>query len=172
MTLPRAIAEPPRRSDAYVELRGLSVIAAALVLAFLVGFAVRAGTEDAEAHSCSATDRRFIEAAKTDMTALGAWSDSYRDGSVAADEVAEHARDAAKRVKYVKPHDPSLRLSQRLMEGMFREYGQAVALAAKERSRAGEHMHRAYGLADFARQVLVRAQPELAKRGCDVTALL
>jgi hypothetical protein len=33
-------------------------------------------------------------------------------------------------------------------------------------------MHRAYGLANFAREVLLEAQPELAKRGCDVTSLL
>ncbi len=45
-------------------------------------------------------------------------------------------------------------------------------LAAKERRQAGEHMHSAYGLANFAREVLLEAQPELAKRGCDVTALL
>ena len=33
-------------------------------------------------------------------------------------------------------------------------------------------MHRAYGLANFAREVLLEAQPALAKFGCDVGALL
>jgi len=33
-------------------------------------------------------------------------------------------------------------------------------------------MFRAYGLANFAREILVEAQPELAKRGCDVAPLL
>ena len=153
-------------------LRGIGVTAAVLVLAFTIGLAVRGGTGEAQAHSCSATDRKFIETAKTDMTALGVWADSFRSGTVDANEVATQARDAAKRVNYVKPRDPSLKKSQRLMESMFREYGEAVTLAEKERRRAGEHMYRAYGLAHFAREVLVQAQPELARHGCDVTALL
>jgi hypothetical protein len=33
-------------------------------------------------------------------------------------------------------------------------------------------MHRAYGLANFAREVLTQAQPGLARYGCDVTPLL
>jgi hypothetical protein len=154
-------------------LRRIGVIAVALVLAFVVGFAVRGGgAEDALAHTCSATDKRFIKTAGTNMTALGLWSESYRSGAIDADDVAREARDAAKRVAYVAPRDPSLRLAQRLIDGMFTEYGQAVALAAKERTRAGKHMHRAYGLANFARDVLVEAQPHLAKRGCDVGPLL
>ena len=46
---------------------------------------------------------------------------------------------------------------------MFQEYGEAVSLAAKERARAGKHMHRAYGLANFAREILLEAQPALAR---------
>ena len=106
------------------------------------------------------------------MTAFTLWSDGFRSGELEADEVAQEADDAARRVGYVKPQDPSLKLSQQLIDGMFREYGQAVSLAAKERERAGAHMHRAYGLADFARAVLLEAQPELSKRGCDVAPLL
>src|SRR5215211_3056128 len=151
-------------------LRRIGVTAAALVLAFTIGLAVRGGTGEAEAHSCSATDRKFIETAKTDMTALTVWADSFRSGAVDAREVASQARDAAERVTYVKPHDPSLQTSQRLMESMFREYGEAVTLVSKERRRAGEHMYRAYGLAHFAREVLAQAQPDLARHGCDVTA--
>jgi hypothetical protein len=155
-------------------LRGIGVTAAALVLAFGVGFAVRggAGAEAPVAHSCAATDKRFIRTASTNMTALGVWADGFRSGDIDANEVAEQARDAAKRVRYVRPRDPSLRVAQRLIDGMFNEYGHAVALAAKERTRAGRHMHRAYGLANFARDVLVEARPELAERGCDVGPLL
>jgi hypothetical protein len=154
-------------------LRGIGVIAAALVLAFAIGFGVRGlGTEEALAHSCSATDKRFIKTATTNMTALGIWADGYRNGEISADEVASQARAAARRVVYVKPRDPSLREAQRLMDAMFTEYGEAVVLAAEERTRAGRHMHRAYGLANFARDVLVDAQPELARHGCDVGPLL
>ena len=72
----------------------------------------------------------------------------------------------------MKPLDPALKQSQELIDGMFREYGGRVTLAAKERDRAGIHMQRSYGLADFAREVLLQAQPELTKRGCDVAPLL
>jgi hypothetical protein len=175
VTSVRAIAARLERPDAASELRGIGVIAAALVLAFGIGFVVRGGggeSRAAVAHSCAATDKRFIQTATTNMTALGVWADGFRSGDIEADEVAEQARDAARRVRYVKPRDPSLRLAQRLIDGMFNEYGQAVALAAKERARAGKHMHRAYGLANFARDVLTEAQPQLAKHGCDVGPLL
>jgi hypothetical protein len=33
-------------------------------------------------------------------------------------------------------------------------------------------MYRAYGLANFAHEVLAEAQPELRRRGCDVSSLL
>jgi hypothetical protein len=33
-------------------------------------------------------------------------------------------------------------------------------------------MHRAYGLANFAHEILAEAGPELAKQGCDVRGLL
>jgi hypothetical protein len=155
------------------ELRGIGVTAAALVCAFGIGFALRGGgAEAALTHSCSATDKRFIQDAGTDMTALSIWSEGYRTGEIAAEDVVQQAEDAAKRVGYAKPRDPSLQLSQRLIDEMFREYGRAVALAAKERQEAGRHMHRAYGLANFARDVLLQAQPELEKHGCDVGPLL
>jgi hypothetical protein len=155
-------------------MRPLGITAAALLVMLGIGLGVyvSSGVEEAEAHTCSAVDKRFIQTAGTNMTAFTLWSDGFRTGDLGADEVAQEADDAARRVEYVKPHDPSLKLSQRLIDGMFREYGQAVSLAAKERERAGIHMHRAYGLADFAREVLLEAQPELSKRGCDVAPLL
>ncbi len=130
------------------------------------------GAESAEAHTCSAVDKRFIQTASTNMAALSVWSESFRKGEIDADEVASEADDAAKRITFVKPLDPSLKQSQKLIDGMFREYSRALTLAAKERSRAGIHMQRSYGLANFARDVLLQAQPELAKRGCDVAPLL
>ena len=167
------MAAPSRMANGEEGLRGIGLSAAALVLAFAIGFAMHGGgTARAQGHSCSATDKRFIETASTNMTALGVWADGYKTGDIGAAEVVKEARDAAKRVDYVKPLDPSLKLSQRLIGSMFREYGQAVALAAKAKTSAGEHMNRAYGLAGFARQVLTEAKPALAKRGCSVDPLL
>ena len=66
---------------------------------------------------------------------------------------------------YTEPHDPSLLRAQCLIDAMFLEYGDAVAHLAKGKPDAGKRMFRAYGLANFAREILVEAQPELAKRG-------
>ncbi len=155
-------------------MRRIGVTAAALVLAFTVGLLTRGGlgSEAALAHSCAATDKKFIKTATVNMASLAVFATAYKTGDVEPAQLAEEARHAARRVAYVKPRDPSLREAQRLIDAMFNEYGHAVALSAKERARAGQHMHRAYGLANFARDVLVEAQPELAKHGCDVGPLL
>ena len=149
------------------------MIAAALLVAFSIGFALRGG-EDTEAmsvHFCGAMDKRFIKTASTNMTALGIWATSYKDGASEPGDVAREARAAAKRVRHVKPRDPSLREAQKLVAAMFSEYGEAVELYGKGEP-AGDRMYRAYGLANFARDVLVEAQPALAQRGCDVSPLL
>ncbi len=139
-------------------MRKLGITAAVLLLVLGLGFAVLGGgAERAEAHSCSAVDKRFIQTASTNMDALSVWSEGYRKGEIGAEEVAMEAEDAAKRVGYVKPLDPALKQSQELIDGMFREYSRAVTLAAKERDRAGLHMQRSYGLANFARDVLLQA---------------
>ncbi|MBW3592723.1 MAG: hypothetical protein KY396_03420 [Actinobacteria bacterium] len=154
-------------------MRKIGVIAAALVVAFSIGFASR-GTDGREAsrpHSCGATDKRFIRTASINMTELGIWGAAYKDGSAGAEAVAEEARAAAKRVAYVTPLDPSLVKAQRFMTAMFSEYGEAVELYG-EGKKAGDRMYRAYGLANFARDVLVDAQPALSARGCDLSPLL
>lgn len=153
-------------------MRRIGVTAAALALAFAVGFAVRGlGSDEALVHSCGATDKRFIQTASVNMTALGIWAAGYKSGEIEPEQIADQAHDAAERVGYVRPSDPSLREAQKLIDAMFEEYGDAVALYAKGKD-AGEPMHRAYGLANFARDVLVDAEAELAKQGCDVGALL
>ena len=151
----------------------IGVIAAALLLAFSIGFAAR-GDGDGErlvVHTCGATDRNFIKTASTTMTQLGIWAAAYKDGTTDPDEMAREARDAAKRVAHAEPRDPSLRKAQRFMAAMFSEYGEAVTLFG-EGKKAGERMYRAYGLANFARTVLVDAQPALSAHGCDLSPLL
>jgi hypothetical protein len=146
-----------------------------LTAALLAVTIVVAGCTESSAavgHSCGALDRRFIQTAEVNMTALGMLAEGYQSGAMTPAQVVEEARAAAKRVSFVKPRDPSLRTAQTLIGAMFREYGDAVHRQARGKPDAGERMHRAYGLANFARDVLQQAQPVLAEQGCDVGALL
>ena len=80
-------------------------------------------------------------------------------------------KQATELVQATSPTDPSLAQTRSLMSGMFTEYGRAVRAQARHRD-AGPHMYRAYGLANFAHDVLEQAKPALGKRGCDITPLL
>jgi hypothetical protein len=142
-------------------LRRISVIAATLFL--LVCAAGCTGSSEARGHSCGAMDKSFIATASVDVTALGSLTTDYQSG--------QEAFDAAERVTHVKPRDPSLRTAQKYLDGMFREYGEAITLQAKGED-GGERMYRAYGLANFAHDVLAQAQPALLSKGCDVGPLL
>jgi hypothetical protein len=159
----------PSDADVPLVLRRLSVLAATLFL--LVCASGCSGASESKEHSCGATDQKFIQTAAVDVTALGSLTADFQSGLADADEVAQQAFEAAKRVTHVEPHDYSLRTAQRYLDGMFREYGEAVTMQAKGED-AGERMYRAYGLANFAHDVLVQAQPELLQRGCDVGPLL
>jgi hypothetical protein len=150
-------------------LRRIGVIAATLCLLAFTSACTGAG--GSLAHSCGAADRRFIETASVDVTALGSLTADYQSGNAAADEVAQEAFEAAQRVTHVKPNDPSLRTAQRYLDAMFHEYGEAVTLQGEGKD-AAERMYRAYGLANFAHDVLSQAQPALLQRGCDVGPLL
>lgn len=122
-------------------------------------------------HTCSATDRQFIEAARTNMTALELWSDQYQSGDASAGDVVGEAHAAAKIMRSTGPTDFSLQQTQRLVIGMLTEYAKGVQIHEKHRD-AGPHMYRAYGLANFAHTVLLENQRPLAKLGCDVQPLL
>jgi hypothetical protein len=121
--------------------------------------------------TCSATDRQFIESARTNMTALELWSEQYQSGDATGREVSGQARAAAKIMRGLGPTDSSLRQTQRLVVGMLTEYAKAVQLQERRRD-AGLHMFRAYNLANYAHIVLVRAEAPLAQLGCDVRPLL
>jgi hypothetical protein len=151
------------------ELRRVGLTAAALILAFTAGGCDRA--EEPFAHSCVATDRKFIETANLNVTAFNDLSVDFRAGEVAAEEIAAEAFSAAERLGHVKPRDPSLKQAQKYLDSMFNEYGEAVTLHAQGKN-PGERMQRAYGLANFARDVLAEAQPGLQAEGCDVAPLL
>jgi hypothetical protein len=140
-----------------------------LLLALTLAHAGRA--KPSLAHTCSATDRQFIQEARTNMTALGIWADQYQSGDADGSDVVREAKRAARTVQEMGPSDPSLRQTKRLMVGMLTEYAKAVQLQ-EHRGNAGPHVYRAYGLANFAHGVLEKAQPALAARGCDLSSLL
>ena len=154
-------------ADDDADLRRIGVLAAT----FCLLAAGCGGSGQPLGHSCVATDRRFIETASVDVTALGSLTVDYQSGQAAPEEVAQQAFDAAERVRHVQPNDPSLRTAQQYLDAMFTEYGEAVTLQSEGKD-AGERMYRAYGLANFAHDVLAQAQPELLARGCDVGPLL
>ena len=122
-------------------------------------------------HTCSATDKQFIQKTELDMTALGIWSEDYRDGVATEEEVVAEAKKAVRRVTALEPSDPSLQKTKVLIAGMLTEYSRAMYAKAKEKD-AAPHVYRAYGLANFANDVLSDAAPELRRRGCDVSSLL
>ena len=105
------------------------------------------------------------------MTALGIWSEDYRDGVATEEEVVAEAKKAVRRVTALEPSDPSLQKTKLLIAGMLTEYSRAMYAKAKEKD-AAPHVYRAYGLANFANDVLSDAAPELRRRGCDVSSLL
>jgi hypothetical protein len=150
-------------------LRRIGVIAATLALVTLVSGC--SSGRSALGHTCTATDQRFIQTATVDITVLGSLSADYRRGQAEPRDVAQQAFDAALRVEHVEPKDPSLKAARTYLDGMFQEYGTAVSIQAKG-GDASERMYRAYGLANFAHDVLIQAQPELSKQGCDVAPLL
>jgi hypothetical protein len=157
-------------ADVLCVLRRLGVIAATLSL-LVCASACSSGASASQEHSCGATDQKFIQTASVDVTALGVLNANYQSGFAEAEEVAKQALDAAKRVTHVEPKDFSLRTAQKYLDGMFREYGEAVTMQAAGKD-ASDRMYRAYGLANFAHDVLVQAQPALLERGCDVGPLL
>jgi hypothetical protein len=122
-------------------------------------------------HTCSATDKQFIAKTELSMTALGVWGDDYRRGEASEADVIAEARRATLRVQTLNPSDPALRKTKTFMAGMLTEYGRAMVAKSKQKD-ASSHMYRAFGLANFAHDVLVDAEPELRRRGCDVSALL
>lgn len=122
-------------------------------------------------HTCSVTDRQFLRVAELNMTALGVWSEDYINGRAKAAEVVKEALNATKRIGATSPSDPSLAQTQTLMEAMFTEYAKAIEAKARGRDSA-RAIFRAYGLANLANDVLVRAQPALDQHGCDVSPLL
>jgi hypothetical protein len=154
-----------------IALYGLGLMLAAF-LGLTYASTTRARSRGGPAvHTCSVTDHAFIDTAKTNMAAIDLWGQQYLDGDAAPGDVAAEAGRAAKIVGGTAPTDPSLDQTKKLLVGMFTEYRKAMEAEAKHKD-AGHHIFHAYGLANFAHDVLVQAEPALGKRGCDVADLL
>jgi hypothetical protein len=156
-----------------VKVRRLGLTAAGLLVIVTVALALvtNGRARPNLTHTCSATDRQFIEVARTNMTALELWSDQYQSGDASAHDVIGQARAAAKIVRSSGPTDFSLRQTQRLVIGMLTEYARGVQTHERH-GNAGPQMYRAYGLANFAHTVLLQNERPLARLGCDVQPLL
>ena len=153
-----------------MRLRGLPAAGCVLLCGFvLLGSACSGKTR--LAHTCSATDRQFIDTAQTSMTGLGLMSDQFQQGMGSPKDVASAAAVAATQRQGDRAERLLVAQIQKLMGGMFSEYAKAMTAEAKHKD-AGPHIQRSYGLANFAHNVLVQAEPGLKARGCDVTPLL
>jgi len=151
-------------------LYGLGLLLAS-VLALTYTTSSRAKSGGRVSHTCSVTDRAFIDGAKTNVDAVDLWGQQYLDGDAGPAEVAAEAARAAKIVGAARPTDPSLTQARNLLVAMFTAYRGAMEQRAKHRD-AGDQIFHAYGLANFAHDVLLKAEPALAKHGCDVSPLL
>jgi hypothetical protein len=123
------------------------------------------------AHTCSLTDKAFIQTTSLNIDMLGQWSQDLADGQAKPGEVIAQTREAAIRVGDTAPTDPSLAQTRQIVRAMLSEYWRAVSAHSHHRE-AGTHMMRAYGLANFAHDVLAEAQPALSSKGCDISPLL
>ena len=153
-----------------MRLLALSAAGLVAILALSVAAYGRGGPSEVVA-TCSATDRKFIRDASLNMVAVGSSGRDFLAGSARAKDVIADAERAARIVAAGKPSDPSLERTRPLLAAMFASYGRAIEARARKRD-AGPHMYRAYGLANFAHDVLAKAEPQLRQAGCDVSALL
>ena len=123
------------------------------------------------AHTCYPVDRQFIVAAQVNMVALGAASEEFLRGEAKPGEVVDETKTALQNLENTRPADPSLTRAKLVLRAMFLEYQKAIQADAHHGS-PGKHIFRAYGLANFAHDLLWHEQKPLAKRGCDISSLL
>src|SRR5712691_323134 len=146
------------------------LVSAVIVLGGLMLFV--GGTGSAQiAHTCSATDKQFIAEAQLNMDALSSDSEDFLHGAAKASDVIATDRMALTSIRGTGPSDPSLSKTRAILSAMFVEYGKAIR-ADEHHNDPGKYIYRAYGLANFAHDVLVQAQQPLKRHGCDVTPLL
>jgi hypothetical protein len=150
---------------------GLTAAGLLATLALALALVANGRARPSLVHTCSAADRQFIEVARTNMTALELWADEYQSGEATAADVTAQVRAATRLVRGTGPTDYSLQQTRRLLVGMLTEYARAVQIQERH-GDAGPHVYRAYGLANYAHDALVRVQGPLSQLGCDLRPLL
>jgi hypothetical protein len=159
-----------------VRIRRLIGVTLACAVAVFVG-TVMVASERAQAggrpveHTCSATDKQYLDVVSSNMVQLGYWSDALVHNDVEPGVVVKQARSEAAQIDAEQPTDPTLGQSQSLLRSMFIDYARAVA-AKMHGGNAGLPMGSAYRLANDVHDLLAGAQPALAARGCDPAPLL
>ena len=143
-----------------------AIFAIGAVVLFLGG-----NSRAAVSHTCSATDRQFMSVAQLNMAAIGSLSEDYLHGDAKPADVIDQTQTAVMGLANTDPSDPSLSKTRAILRAMFLEYGRAIRADQKHKD-PGKYIYRAYGLANFAHDVLSDAKPGLMQRGCDVTPLL
>ena len=112
-----------------------------------------------------------MNVAQLNMAAIGSLSQDYLHGDAKPADVIDQTNSATLALANTNPSDPSLSKTRAILRAMFVEYGRAIRADAKHRD-PGKYIYRAYGLANFAHDILSDAKPGLMKRGCDVSPLL
>ena len=172
---PKGLSSVGRSAVDTPSVRPRFTAAAGLALAiFAVGSLVLVlggNSRAAVSHTCSATDRQFMSVAQLNMAALGSLSEDYLHGDAKPGDVIEQADMAVAGLRNTNPSDPSLSKTRAILGAMFLEYGRAIR-ADQHHHNPGKYIYRAYGLANFAHDVLSDAQPGLKKHGCDISPLL
>lgn len=130
------------------------------------------GTGQAQVvHTCSPVDRQFIDVAQLNMASLSSAAEDFLHGDAKADSVISAADTSLQNVEATHPEDPSLAKTRAILNAMFTEYAKAIK-ADKTHKDPGKYIYRAYGLANFAHDVLAGAKSPLRARGCDVSSLM
>jgi hypothetical protein len=159
-----------------VQIRRLIAATLACAVVVFVGTVVvasgraQAGGRPVE-HTCSATDKQYLDVVRSNMMQLAYWSDSLVHNDVKPGEVVTEARSEAALIDAERPTDPTLEQSRSLLRSMFIDYARAIA-ARMHGGNAGRPMGSAYQLANDVHDLLAGAQPALAARGCDPAPLL
>jgi hypothetical protein len=148
---------------------GLALAVAALGFVNLV--LGPSGGEAGVVHTCYPVDRQFIVSAQLNMAALGEAADDYLRGNAKSAEVIGETNEAMRSLGNTRPADPSLTQTKIVLRAMFLEYAKAVQAEAHQHS-PGKHIYRAYGLANFAHDLLDHERRPLEQQGCDVSPLL
>lgn len=153
-------------------IRGLAA-ALVILLVFTAGTAVAArdvATPAAEAHVCSAADRKFIEAARVNLPAFATWRDDYLASAVDHGTFGSVARETAILMERTAPQDRSLQQARLLVSAMLAEFQRAAAVRETGGLAAQELLH-AQQLDGTLRGHFAGIAPGLGAVGCDISSL-